>query len=178
LPNKSNDKKYLFSQIPEEWDYIKWFNHIICNVLDEYGVLLKVNRKTLFENIDKSLEKKLKRPKNIVWQYESPKFVFNQEHKCPNCSRKINAQKMYDVVNTKSPEAKEYDLFAGDTFLTGDVLIIHYLFYCKYCNRKYKIYEIRNYEKGIREIEIMKMNGNKLLKKFKILFNKLFYGMS
>jgi hypothetical protein len=175
--NWNNDKKYLFSQIPEEWDYVKWFNHILCTVLDEYGVLLKISRKTLFENINKNLENELKNPKNIRWQYESLRFVFNQEHKCPNCGRKIIAKKTYDIINSKSPEAKDYDFSAGDTFFIGDVLFIYHVFYCGYCNKKYKIKEIRNYEKSIREIEIMKMNGNKLLKEIKIMFNKLFYGM-
>jgi hypothetical protein len=175
--NWNNDEKYLFSQIPKEWDDVKWFNHILCTVLDEYGVLLKVNRKTLFENVDESLKKELKKPKNISWQCESPKFVFSKEHRCPNCDRIIIAKKIYEIINSKSPEAKYYDFSTGDTFLNGDVIFIYFVFYCGYCNKKYKIKEIRNHEKNIREFELTKMNGNKYLKKIKIIFNKLFYGI-
>jgi hypothetical protein len=173
----NNDKKYLFSEIPGEWNYIKWFNHILSNVLLEYGIILKITRKTLFENIDASLKKQLKKPKNISWQFESPNFVFKQKHKCPNCDKKIIARKIYEIINSKSIEAKKYDFSAGDGYLLGDVIFIYYVFYCEYCNRRYKIKEIRNYEKNINEIEIIKMNRNKLIKFIKIITNKIFYGI-
>ncbi|MDR2941070.1 MAG: hypothetical protein LBV17_00565, partial [Treponema sp.] len=78
-------------------------------------------------------------------------------------------------INSKSPEAKYYDFSAGEAFLRRDVLFVYFVFYCGYCNKKYKIKEIRNYEKNIREFELMKINRNKYLKKIKIIFNKLFY---
>jgi hypothetical protein len=175
--NWNNDKKYLFSEIPREWNYIKWFNHMLSNVLSEYGIILKITRETLFENIDISLKKQLKTPKNIIWQIESPNFVFKQKHKCPNCDKKISTEKIYEIINQKSPEAKKYDFSTGDGFPLGDVIFIYYIFYCEYCNRRYKIKEIRNHEKNMNEIKIIKMNRNKLIKFIKIIINKLFYGI-
>jgi hypothetical protein len=110
--------------------------------------------------------------KSIIW--DSPIFVFKKLHKCPNCAHNIIPKKIKKIVNSKSIEAKEFDFSAGDSYLVGDVEFTYYMFYCKYCNKDYKINEIKIYEKNIRTNEIINKGGNKIIMKIKLILNKLF----
>jgi hypothetical protein len=106
--------------------------------------------------------------------YDSPIFVFKKLHKCPNCTHSITPRKIKKIVNSKSPEAKEFDFSAGDSYLVGDVEFTYYVFYCEYCNKEYKIKEIINYERMIKANEIINKGGNKFLMKIKLILNKIF----
>jgi len=110
--------------------------------------------------------------KSIFW--DSPVFVFKKSHKCPNCAHGIIPKKIQKIVNRKSPEAKEFDFSCGDSYFIGDVEFSYYVFYCAYCNKEYKINEIKNYERTIKENEIINKGGNKILMKIKLILNKLF----
>jgi len=106
--------------------------------------------------------------------YDSPIFVFKKLHKCPNCTHSITPRKIKKIVNSKSPDAKEFDFSAGDSYLVGDVEFTYYVFYCEYCNKDYKIKEIKNYERTIKANEIINRGGNKTLMKIKLILNKIF----
>jgi hypothetical protein len=109
--------------------------------------------------------------KSIFW--DSPIFVFKRPHKCPNCTHGIIPKKVKNIVNSKSPEAKEFDFSMGDSYFAGDVEFTYYVFYCEYCNKDYKISEIKNYEKEKKANEIMNKGGNKVLVKIRLFLNKL-----
>jgi hypothetical protein len=105
---------------------------------------------------------------------DSPIFVFKKLHKCPNCTHGIIPKKTKKIVNSKSPEAKEFDFSIGDSYLVGDVEFTYYVFYCEYCNKDYKIKEIKNYERTIKANEIINRGGNKTLMKIKLVLNNIF----
>jgi uncharacterized protein YbaR (Trm112 family) len=112
--------------------------------------------------------------KNKKFIIDSPIFVFKKIHKCPNCKQEIIPKKIKKAVNSKSMEAKEFDLSCGDSFLTGDVEIYYHVFYCENCNKEYEIKDIKNYERKEREFEIRKKYKNKIFINLKLFFNKLY----
>ena len=52
------NKRILHSTIPRDWSYLEWYKHII-GLVQEGGVLLKINEDTMFFNIPGDLEKKI-----------------------------------------------------------------------------------------------------------------------
>ena len=51
------------------------------------------------------------------------------------------------IVNSRSPEAKNYDFTLGDSFMVGDVEFIWKEFYCPTCKKRISIDEMRRIEK-------------------------------
>lgn len=48
-----------------------------------------------------------------------------RRHYCPTCHQtKLTRVKTSKIVNSKSPEAKNYDFSLGDSFMVGDVEFI------------------------------------------------------
>lgn len=62
-------------------------------------------------------------------------FFFMKKHYCPQCKVKMQVVKLSKIINSNSPEAKNYDFSNGDTFLTGDVEFITKALKCPECNR-------------------------------------------
>lgn len=48
-------------------------------------------------------------------------YVFCRKHFCPKCGKKLELRYNSKIVNSKSPEAKNYDFTMGDVFFVGDV---------------------------------------------------------
>ena len=105
---------------------------------------------------------------------DSPLFVFKKTHKCPDCTHSIVPKKVKKMVNRKSIEANEFDFSMGDSYFIGDVEFTYYVFYCEYCDKYYKINEIKTYERNIRANEIINNGGNKIIIKIKLIINKVF----
>jgi predicted RNA-binding Zn-ribbon protein involved in translation (DUF1610 family) len=112
--------------------------------------------------------------KNKKYIIDSPIFVFKKIHKCPDCKQEIIPKKIKRTVNSKSIEAKEFDLSCGDSFLTGDIEYYYHVFYCKNCDKEYEIRYIKNYERKERELEIRNKYKNKMIIKIKLFLNKLY----
>ncbi len=55
------------------------------------------------------------------------------------------------IVNSKSPEAKDYDFSVGDTFFVGDVEFRTRYFYCPNCLLDISFQEMKKFEKGERK---------------------------
>ena len=70
-----------------------------------------------------------------------------KKHYCPVCGTKLTCVKASRIVNSKSPEAKNYDFALGDAFLVGDVKFIWKEFYCPACKKRIPIEEMRQIEK-------------------------------
>jgi uncharacterized protein YbaR (Trm112 family) len=78
---------------------------------------------------------------------DSPFFLFFKKHLCPGCEQMLEVKKVSKVVNSKSPEAKNFDFSVADSSLSGDVKFTYYEFYCLNCKKYYSINEINKYEK-------------------------------
>ena len=85
--------------------------------------------------------------KNKKFIGESLFYTYFKKHYCPFCKDKLEIQKVSKIVNSKSPEAKDYDFSLGDTFLIGDVEFYYNVFYCSKCNKQYSIQEMTKHEK-------------------------------
>ena len=75
-------------------------------------------------------------------------FVYLKKHKCPKCSTTLNVEQESVVVNSKSPEAKNYDFSNFDTFMLGDVKFINDIFACPGCGNRISIEEMKRIEKS------------------------------
>lgn len=78
-------------------------------------------------------------------------YTVFKKHYCPDCETKLLYRKTSKIVNSKSPEAKNYDFSLGDSFLVGDVEFIWNEFYCPVCDKRVPIDEMKQIEKEQRE---------------------------
>lgn len=78
-------------------------------------------------------------------------YTVFKKHYCPVCGTKLTRIKTSKIVNSKSPEAKNYDFTLGDSFMVGDVEFIWKEFYCPTCKKRIPIDEMRRIEKSKRK---------------------------
>lgn len=71
---------------------------------------------------------------------------FRKAHSCPNCGNPLNAVSVSKVVNSRSPEAKDYDFHAAGMTLVGDVRFTWDEFECPSCKRHFSVEEIKKSE--------------------------------
>lgn len=76
-----------------------------------------------------------------------PLYMLFKKHFCPFCGNKLELSYVSKIVNSKSPEAADYDFSVGDSFLVGDVEFRTRCFWCANCNLNFSINEIKNAEK-------------------------------
>ncbi len=90
--------------------------------------------------------------KAIKYIYDaSPFYVHWKKHFCPKCGNRLELRYTKKIVNSKSPEAKDYDFSVGDTFFVGDVEFRTRHFYCANCRLDFSFNEIKKHEKGIQK---------------------------
>ncbi len=85
--------------------------------------------------------------KNKKFIGDSLFYTYFKKHYCPHCQKKLKIKKVSKVVNSKSPEAEEYDFSLGDTFLVGNVEFYYHTFYCPTCNTQYSVKQMKKLEK-------------------------------
>lgn len=77
-------------------------------------------------------------------------FISLVKHDCPHCKNRLKTIKVTKIVNSNSPEAKEYDFNFSrgprNLVVTGDVKFTWKEFQCKKCNKNFTVQEIRNIE--------------------------------
>lgn len=78
-----------------------------------------------------------------------PIYIYFKKHHCPKCGMEVEVTHITKIVNSKSPEAKNYDFSISDTFLVGDVEFRTKCFYCKNCHVNILFEEMKNYEKSM-----------------------------
>lgn len=80
----------------------------------------------------------------------NPFYIHWRKHICPKCGAKLRTAYDSTIVNSNSPEAKEYDfsIAAGDSYLTGDVEFRTGYFKCQKCEFTISFDEMKKYEKG------------------------------
>lgn len=86
-------------------------------------------------------------------KYENNDIIYTvfKKHNCPECGSKLSRKKASKIVNSQSPESKDYDLSLGDSFMSGDLEFIWKEFYCPVCKKRIPIDEIRRMEKEQKE---------------------------
>ena len=90
--------------------------------------------------------------KAIKYIYDAnPFYVHFKKHVCHECSGKVELRYVNKTVNSKSPEAKDFDFSVGDTFFVGDVEFRIRCFYCPNCLLDISFKEMKKYEKEKRE---------------------------
>lgn len=82
--------------------------------------------------------------------FKSPIYVNMKKHYCPNCNSLLNKIKVSKIVNSKSPEAKNFDFATLDGFMIGNVKFIWTEFKCPQCGKQISIEEMKRIEKGKR----------------------------
>ena len=70
-------------------------------------------------------------------------FQLLKKHYCPVCSTVLSKRKVSKIVNSESPEAKNYNFEVVDTFVKGDMKFTHIELYCNQCNKYYTIREAK-----------------------------------
>ena len=78
----------------------------------------------------------------------NPFYVHLKKHVCPKCGGKVELRYVSKIVNSKSPEAKDYDFSVGDTFFVGDVEFRIRCFYCPNCMLDISFPEMKKIEKS------------------------------
>ena len=71
-------------------------------------------------------------------------YTFLKKHHCPNCGNKLLRKNVSTVINSESPEAKDYDFEVADITVKGDMKFTHIELYCNQCNKYYTIKEAKN----------------------------------
>ena len=73
-----------------------------------------------------------------------------REHHCPECGQSLEVACMEKVVNSASPEAKDYDFSMTGCrgVFVGNVLFRIRCFYCTSCEKAFRVKQIIEFEKG------------------------------
>ncbi len=83
---------------------------------------------------------------SVSWD-ENPFYVYFKKHYCPLCGTKLKTSYYSVIVNSDSPEAKNYDFSSDDGELTGDVEFRTMCFKCPKCEIKISFDEMKRLEK-------------------------------
>ena len=87
--------------------------------------------------------------KAIKYVYDANPFhVHFRKHFCPKCGGKLELRYTGKIVNSKSPEANNYDFSSGDTFFAGDVEFRTQYFFCNDCQFSISIQNMKKHEKN------------------------------
>ena len=80
----------------------------------------------------------------------SPIYVHFKKHYCPKCDKRLIVAYESIVINSHSPEAKNYDFSVSDTTLEGDVEFRKSFFECPSCGMQISFAEMKQIEKRVR----------------------------
>ena len=78
-------------------------------------------------------------------------YTVFKKHFCPTCGTQLSRIKVSKIVNSKSPEAKQYDFSGADGFMVGDVEFIWKEFYCEKCEKGITVNEMKRIERQEKE---------------------------
>lgn len=71
---------------------------------------------------------------------------FRKDHFCPECGAKLEKVTVSKVVNSRSPEAKDFDFGVGGISMVGDVRFTWDEFACPSCRKQFSVDEIKQSE--------------------------------
>ena len=86
-----------------------------------------------------------------------------KKHDCPNCGTQLGLIKVSKVVNSKSPEAKDFGFSNSEGFICGDVKFIWKEFECPGCKSHYSVEELKGIEREhvIYDHQLLSVNRSK-----------------
>ena len=74
-------------------------------------------------------------------------LYFRKDHFCPDCGTKLEKVAVTRVINSRSPEAEDYDLsMAGGGFMLGDIQLTRDELECPNCQRHLTVNEMKQIE--------------------------------
>lgn len=76
-----------------------------------------------------------------------------KKHYCIDCAEQVRKIKVSRIVNSNSPEAKDFDFHTVDNYMIGDVKFIWVEFQCPKCKRQFTIDEMKQIEKALHSHE-------------------------
>ena len=77
-------------------------------------------------------------------------YTLLKKHYCPNCKNRLRLVKKSKIVNSNSPEAKNYDFNLGDGFMYGNVKFVWKEFRCPTCQKEFTIEDVKRIERSKR----------------------------
>ena len=78
----------------------------------------------------------------------SPVYVYLKKHYCHICGGKVKVTYTSKTVNSKSPEAKNYDFSVGDTYYVGNVEFRICHFRCLDCQSDISFEDMKLHERN------------------------------
>lgn len=75
-------------------------------------------------------------------------YILLKKHYCPDCNKRLRLVKKSKIVNSNSPEAKNYDFNSGDGFMDGNVRFVWKEFQCPMCQKEFTIEDMRRAERS------------------------------
>lgn len=79
-------------------------------------------------------------------------FYVRKAHFCPHCKTKMKTVKVSRVVNSRSPEAKDFDFSNGDTYMVGNIKFVWKEFECPSCGLHLTVQQMKEAE-GVAPLE-------------------------
>lgn len=73
-------------------------------------------------------------------------FYLRKPHYCPDCGTKLKKIAVSKVVNSRSPEAKDFDFRSGDAYMIGDVQFTWDELECPGCHKRLDVNEMKRIE--------------------------------
>ena len=74
-------------------------------------------------------------------------FYFRKDHFCPDCKTRLEKVTVSKVVNSRSPEAKDFDFsMPGGNFAVGDIQFTWDEFECPNCKKHLTVNEMKKIE--------------------------------
>jgi len=81
-------------------------------------------------------------------------FYVNKKHFCPACRERLHKIEVSRIVNSNSPEAKDFNFYSGESFMIGAVKFIWTEFKCFNCGEQITIEEMKRMDKGLTQEEM------------------------
>jgi len=91
-----------------------------------------------------------------IWK--SPYYVNRKEHFCPACDEQLQKITVSQIVNRKSPEARDFDFSSFEGSMTDNVKFIWTELKCPKCENQLTIDEMKRIEKGLTKEEMLSRN--------------------
>lgn len=79
--------------------------------------------------------------------FKNPFYINWKKHYCPECHERLDKIKVSKIVNSKSPEAKDFDFSTFDSYMIGNVKFIWTEFQCPVCGKQISIDDMKRIEK-------------------------------
>lgn len=78
--------------------------------------------------------------------FKNPIYINFKKHYCPECNKGLEKINVSKIVNSNSPEAKEFDFHTLDNYMIGNVKFIWTEFRCPMCGEQFSIDEMKRIE--------------------------------